>query len=71
VCSDLDVVAIVRKAAEPFERRSLEWDLTSMPVPAEIIVYTPPEWKKLEQGNPRFFRMLNRDTKWTFSMVGE
>jgi hypothetical protein len=64
----LDVIAIVRKTAEPFERRSLEWDLISLPVPAEIIVYSLPEWEKLEQGNTLFFRMLDRDVVWTFSM---
>jgi hypothetical protein len=68
VGSDLDVIAIVRKTAEPFERRSLEWDLISLPVPAEIIVYSLPEWEKLEQGNTLFFRMLDRDVVWTFSM---
>ena len=29
VGSDLDVIALVSKTAEPFERRSLEWDLAS------------------------------------------
>jgi len=64
---DRDVIAIVRKTAEPFERRLLEWDLTSLPVPAEIIVYSLLEWEKLEQGKTRFFRMLDRDVVWTFS----
>jgi hypothetical protein len=68
VGSDLDVIAIVRKTAEPFERRSLEWDLISLPVSAEIIVYSLTEWEKLEQGNTRFFRTLDRDVVWTFSM---
>ena len=68
VGSDLDVIAIVTQTAEPFERRPLEWDLTGLPVPAEIVVYSLPEWEKLEQGNMRFFRMLDRDVVWTFSM---
>jgi hypothetical protein len=68
VGSDLDVIAVVTKTAEPFERRSLEWDLTSLPVPAEIIVYSLSEWEKLEQGHTRFFRMLGRDVVWTFSI---
>lgn len=29
VGSDLDLVAVVRDAAEPFERRALSWDLDS------------------------------------------
>ena len=68
VGSDLDIIAIVRKAAEPFERRSLEWDLTTLLVPADIIVYSLAEWEKLEQSHTRFFRMLGRDVVWTFSM---
>jgi hypothetical protein len=71
VDSDLDVIAIVSKTAEPFERRTLEWDLTSLPVPAEIIVYSLPEWEQLEQGISRIFRMLDRDAIRTYSMVGE
>jgi hypothetical protein len=68
VGSDLDVIAIVRKTDEPFERRSLGWDLNSLPVPAHIIIYTLPEWEKLKQGHARFFRMLGREAIWTFSM---
>jgi hypothetical protein len=66
VGSDLDVIAIIKKTAEPFERRSPAWDLTGLPVPAEIIVYSLPEWGKLVKGNTRFYRMLNRDVVWTF-----
>jgi hypothetical protein len=64
--SDLDVIAIIKKTAEPFERRSPGWDLTGLPAPAEIIVYSLPEWGELEKGNTRFHRMLNRDVIWTF-----
>ncbi len=67
----MDVIAIVSKTAEPFEHRSLEWDLSGLPVPAEIIIYSLAEWEMLEQGNTRFFRMLDCDAIWTFSMVGE
>ena len=37
VGSDLDLVVVVREAAEPFERRALGWDLSSLPVPAELL----------------------------------
>jgi len=67
----LDVIAIVGKTTEPFERRSLEWDLSGLPLPAEIIVYSLREWGKLKRENTRFSRMLDRDVIWTFSMVGE
>ncbi|MBI4483881.1 MAG: nucleotidyltransferase domain-containing protein [Acidobacteria bacterium] len=38
VGSNLDLIAIVKRADERFERRSLDWDLSSLPVPAELLV---------------------------------
>jgi uncharacterized protein len=71
VGSDVDVIAIVRKTTEPFQRRSLEWDLSGLPVPAEIIVYSLREWEEMKREYTRFFRMLDRDAAWTFSMAEE
>lgn len=62
VGSDLDLIAIVAESAEPFERRSLDWDLTSLPVPAEIMVYTEKEWKEIQSQDTRFARMLRKET---------
>ncbi len=69
--SDVDVIAIVRKTTEPFEGRSLEWDLSGLPVPAEIIIYSLREWEKMKLENTRFFKMLDRDAVWTFSIAEE
>lgn len=33
VGSDLDLVAVVESSPEPFERRALDWDLSSLPIP--------------------------------------
>jgi predicted nucleotidyltransferase len=66
VGSDLDVIAIVRQAAEPFERRSLTWDLNALPVPAELIVYTQAEWKRLQKQGERFARMLKTQVVWIY-----
>ena len=71
VGSDLDLIAIVKETAQPFERRLLEWDLNELPVPAEILVYTQPEWAALEQKNTKFFRMLEREVVWTYSRNAE
>jgi hypothetical protein len=38
--ADLDVVAIAAAADAPFQRRGLQWDLTNLPVPAEMLVFT-------------------------------
>lgn len=47
VGSDLDVVVIVDDSPEPFERRAARWDATRLPVPADVLVYTRPEWERL------------------------
>jgi predicted nucleotidyltransferase len=64
VGSDLDLVAVVESSAEPFERRALAWDLISLPVPAEILVYTRDEWQRLEREDGRFARALRSDARW-------
>jgi predicted nucleotidyltransferase len=69
VGSDLDVIAIIEESAEPFERRSLLWDLSGLPVPADIIVYTLLEWKSLMQRETKFVRMLQHEVVWTFSIA--
>jgi predicted nucleotidyltransferase len=62
--SDLDLVAIVRDCKASFLDRALEWDLTSLPVPAEILVYTEEEWLQMQREPNRFARMLAADTIW-------
>jgi hypothetical protein len=66
VGSDLDLIAIVNETSEPFERRSLSWDLCSLPVPAEIIVYSLTEWEDLKKKDTKFARMLKSEAIWTF-----
>lgn len=64
VGSDLDLVAVVRQSDLPFERRGRDWDLEKFPVPAEILVYTEAEWKRMEAEAGRFMRTLRRETVW-------
>jgi uncharacterized protein len=64
VGSDLDLIAVVESSAEPFERRALAWDLSSLPVPAEILIYTRDEWQRMDREGGRFARMLRRDARW-------
>ena len=66
VGSDLDLVAIVRSSAEPFEGRSIAWDLTGLPVPAEILIYTEAEWADLQHAAGRFARMLRDEAVWVW-----
>jgi len=64
VGSDLDLVAVVRESDLPFERRAADWDVTLLPVPAEILVYTENEWRRLQGGTSRFSRSLGAETVW-------
>jgi predicted nucleotidyltransferase len=66
VGSDLDLIAIVRTAAEPFERRAVAWDTPGLPVPAELLVYTVSEWDTLQKEAGRFARALRADTVWIY-----
>ncbi len=64
VGSDLDLVAVVEDTSVPFERRALEWDLTSLPVSADLLVYTETEWTALIASRTRFARTLESETRW-------
>ena len=66
VGSDLDLVAIVGESMEPFFRRALTWDLNSLPVPADMVVYTVDEWDRLQERGGRFARMLAQETVWIY-----
>jgi uncharacterized protein len=66
VGSDLDLVIVVERAAAPFERRSLAWDATELPVPADVLVYTGDEWQSLlEQSH--FFQAVREEAVWVYA----
>jgi len=64
VGSDLDLVAVVETATEPFERRALAWNLLALPVPAQILVYTTGEWERMRAEGGRFIETLDREAVW-------
>jgi len=65
VGSDLDVVVIVSDADAPFERRAAAWDTTSLPVPADVLVYTEDEWSRLNEGS-LMARAMQREVRWVW-----
>lgn len=67
VGSDLDLVVVVDRSGQPFERRSVEWDTTELPVPAEVLVYTEAEWQSLDR-QKRFYDTLTREVVWVYLM---
>jgi predicted nucleotidyltransferase len=65
VGSALDVVLVVDHARLPFWRRPVEWDLTGLPVPADVLVYTEAEWCNLDSSR-RLARELARAVVWVW-----
>lgn len=65
VGSDLDLVIVVDRSDVPFQRRGAEWDATDLPVPADVLVYTQPEWQSLRQSR-RFPSTLLREVVWVY-----
>jgi hypothetical protein len=65
VGSDLDLIIIVEDSPEPFARRATHWDVTALPVPTDLLVYTAEEWSSLNpQG--RFYSTLIKEAIWVF-----
>ena len=63
VGSDLDLVVVVERSQTPPERRPAEWDVTNLPVPADLFVYTQEEFEALPQDS-RFARVLRDESVW-------
>jgi uncharacterized protein len=64
VGSDLDLVAVVAASRRPFIERGRDWDLTSLPVPAEILIYTEAEWRDVVARDDRFARVMSTQVVW-------
>jgi hypothetical protein len=52
------------RAAVDAAVRALDFDPTSLPVPADLLVYTEDEWRALPEASPRFARRLAVETVW-------
>lgn len=65
VGSDLDLIIIVEESAEPFERRAVEWNTTSLPVPVDVVVYTKHEWERLKREG-RFPNHPAQEIVWVY-----
>jgi len=50
VGSDVDLVVIVDRSSQPVYRRALEFDASTLPVPADVLVYTTEEWGRMTVG---------------------
>lgn len=64
VGSDLDLIVIVESSSQPFIRRSVEWNATELPVPADVMVYTKEEWQSISE--KRFYKVVMREAVWIY-----
>lgn len=66
VGSDVDRVASVDRCTRPFAERPLDFDLSDLPVPADLIGYTTDELAKLRAERRRFVCDIEREAVWVF-----
>lgn len=71
VGSDLDILIVVSTSRHSRDRRSLAWDSTTLPVPADVLVYTTAEWRELISSNRRFGRMLATEVVWVYTRTDQ
>ena len=62
--SDLDLVAVVAHSPLTFMERAREWKTETLPVPADLLVYTAEEWEALRNRAGRFAGVLATETVW-------
>ena len=71
VGSDLDLLAVVAQVSEPFERVSVNWDLSALPVAADVLVYTLAEWRRITKSAGRFGRILKDEVTWVYPRAAQ
>jgi len=62
--SDLDLLLILQRCDEPIWERLRRWDISSLPLACDLLVYSLKEWRSLPQWNPRLADALLNDTRW-------
>ena len=67
VGSDLDIVVIVTHAVLTAVIRARDWDTSGLPVPADVLVYTPKELEELP--SHRLRAELETNTVWVFQRM--
>ncbi len=66
VGSDLDVIVILEKSEQDFERRGIQFDTGDLPVPSDILVYSAAEWNKMKQEDDYFYRRVSDEVIWVY-----
>lgn len=63
VGSDVDLVVVVESSRRRTIERPLDFDLSSIPVPADLLVFTSAEWDAIGRRDDRFAREM-RAVAW-------
>ena len=66
VGSDLDLIVIVKHSDLPFEKRSISWNVITLPVPVDLLIYTQVEWDELR--HRRFYSTVMQEAIWVLGM---
>jgi predicted nucleotidyltransferase len=62
--SDVDLIVIVEEDSTPWMLRPLRYDTLTLPVAADLLVYTVAEWEKIRQ--EPFGRQVAREVVWVY-----
>ena len=65
VGSDLDVVILLKECDLPFTKRAVDWNLSTLPVPVDALVYTLSEWESLK-GRGGMPDTIRKEVKWVY-----
>lgn len=66
VGSDVDIVIVVNVSDAVFGQRAKDFNATSLPVPADLMIYTVREWNALIRSKTRFAHAMLNETVWVF-----
>jgi predicted nucleotidyltransferase len=64
VGSDLDIIAVIKNTEIPFNERSAKWNVSKIPVPVDLLVYTEDEFESLKERNTNFYRVIKNEVIW-------
>lgn len=64
--SDLDLVIVIERTDKRTFERGREWRVTDLPVPADILVYTREEWRRMG-GGTRMGRVMRDEAVWVYT----
>ncbi len=70
VGSDADVLLVVEHAPGLFVERARDWDLSALPVPADVLVYDRAEWEDLASAPTRWAAVLREELTWVWRREG-